>query len=113
MANGGKASIASHGPQIANGGRAVMAGHETYGIHSKGGKAGGQADPAKQLPGGPCNECNRMQSYKWYAAGTQCSACYVAANRERKRTAQQAEQKGRQTIQQAFAAAAAKKLKQE
>jgi hypothetical protein len=37
----------------------------------------------------------------------------MAELRERKRKAQQAEQKGKQTIQQAFAAAAAKKLKQE
>ncbi len=49
----------------------------------------------------------------WYAAGTQCSACYRAEQRERKYVAQQAEQKGRQTIEQVFAAAAAKKQKQE
>ncbi len=69
-----------------------------------------QADPAKQLPGGPCNTCNRTQSYKWYAAGTQCSACNKAENREVKRMAELAEQKA---IEQAFAAAAAKKQKQE
>jgi hypothetical protein len=45
-------------------------------------------------------------------ADTQCNACNQAAYRERKRKAQQAEQKGKQTIEQAFAAAA-KKLKQE
>jgi hypothetical protein len=118
MANGGKvggkASVLSHGPQMANGGKALMASPHAQAVHSKGGKVGGlQADPAKQLPGGPCNECNRTQSIKWHAAGTQCSACYTAAYRERKRTALQAEQKGRQNIQQAFAAAAAKKLKHE
>ncbi len=37
----------------------------------------------------------------------------MAAYRERKRMAEQAEQKGKQTIEQAFAAAAAKKQKQE
>ncbi len=36
-----------------------------------------------------------------------------AESRERKRMAELAEQKGRQTIEQAFAAAAVKKLKQE
>ncbi len=72
-----------------------------------------QADPAKQKTGGPCSECGRTQSVKWYAAGTQCSACNKAGYRERKRKAQQAEQKGKQTIEQAFAAATAKKLKQE
>ncbi len=45
--------------------------------------------------------------------GMQCSACYKAGQRERKRMAQLAEQKGKQTIEQAFAAAAAKKQKQE
>ncbi len=74
-------------------GKVVMAGHDRYGIHSKGGKVGGlQADPAKQVPGGPCSECGRTESILWYAAGTQCKACYTAAYRERKRTAQQAEQ---------------------
>ncbi len=50
------------------------------------------AGAAKQLPGGPCSKCGR--SIKWYAAGTQCMACYMAEQRERKRRAQQAEQKG-------------------
>ncbi len=63
--------------------------------------------------GGPCNKCNRTESIYWYAAGPQCKACYQAELRERKRKAQLAEQKGKQTIQQAFAAAHAKKLKQE
>ncbi len=90
-----------------------MAGHDKYGIHSMEGKEGGlQADPAKQLDGGPC-KCGRTQSIKWYAAGTQCSACNRAAYRERKRKAQQAEQKGKKSIQHALAAAAAKKQKQE
>jgi hypothetical protein len=40
-------------------------------------------------------------------------ACYKAELRERKRKAQLAEQKGKQTIEQAFAAAAAKKPKQQ
>ncbi len=39
--------------------------------------------------------------------------CYKLEWLERKRKAQQAEQKGKQTIEQAFAAAAAKKQKQE
>ncbi len=39
--------------------------------------------------------------------------CYKAAYRERKRMAQQAEQRGKQNIEQVFAAAAAKKQKQE
>jgi hypothetical protein len=43
----------------------------------------------------------------------ECKACYIAEQRERKRKAQQAEQKGKQTIVQAFAATAAKKHKQE
>ncbi len=38
-------------------------------------------------------------------------ACYKAEQRERKRNAQQAEQKGKQHITQLFAAAAAKKQK--
>ncbi len=112
---GGKATTASHGPQLANGGKvggkATMAGPHAQRISSKGGKVGGlQADPAKQLPGGPCNKCNRTESIRWYAAGTQCKACYMAEHREKKRLA---EQKGRQTIEQAFTAAAAKKQKQE
>ncbi len=48
----------------------------------------------------------------WYS-GPKCNTCYKAANKERKRTAELAEQKGKQTIEQAFAAAAAKKQKQE
>ncbi len=44
---------------------------------------------------------------------TQCMACYKAEQRERKRKVQLAEQKGKQTIEQAFAAATAKKQKQE
>ncbi len=95
-------------------GKAVLPGHDEYGFHSAGGKVGGlQADPAKQLPGGPCNRCNRTESIRWYAAGTQCSACYKAELRERKRKVQQAEQKGKQSIEQMFAAAAAKKQKQQ
>ncbi len=39
--------------------------------------------------------------------------CYMAEQREKKRKAQQAEQKGKQSITQLFAAAAVKKLKQE
>ncbi len=68
-----------------------MAGPHAQRISSMGGKVGGlQADPTKQLPGGPC-KCGRTQSNKWYAAGTQCMACYMAAYRERQRKAQQAE----------------------
>ncbi len=78
------------------------------------GKVGGlRADPSKQLPGGPCNKCNRTGSITWYAAGTQCNACYKAEQREKKRKAQQAEQKGKQSITQMFAVAAAKKQKQQ
>ncbi len=61
----------------------------------------------------PCPLQQTAARGEWYAAGTQCNACYMAESRERKRKAQQAEQKGKQTIQQAFAAAAAKKLKQQ
>ncbi len=46
------------------------------------------------------------------AAGTQCMACYKAESRERKRKAQ-AEKMGKQSIEQMFAAAAAKKQKQQ
>ncbi len=35
-----------------------------------------------------------MQSTRWYAAGTQYSACNKEANKERKRIAQQPEQNG-------------------
>ncbi len=66
------------------------------------------------------NNCKRTQSIYWYAAGTQCSACKKASRgmqegelRERKRKAQQAEQKGKQSITQAFAAAAAKTQKKQ
>ncbi len=58
-------------------------------------------------------KCGRTQSTQWYAAGTQCSACNRAEHRERKRMAEQAEQKGKQSIKQMFAAAAAKKQKQQ
>ncbi len=41
------------------GGKALMASPHSHAFHSKGGKVGGlQADPAKQLPGGPC-KCGR------------------------------------------------------
>ncbi len=65
----------------------------------------------KQLPGLPL-KAEGVSGHR-ASGGTQCNACYMAELRERKRKAQQAEQKGKQTIQQAFAAAAAKKLKQE
>ncbi len=72
-----------------------------------------QADPAKQKKaGGPC-KCGRTQSISWYTAGMQCSACCKAANRDRKRKAQQAKQKGQQSITRMFGAAAGKKLKQD
>ncbi len=75
-------------------GKTTMAGPYAKAIQRVGGKVGGlQADPAKQLPGGPC-KCRRAQSTRWFAAGMQCNACRVAADRERKRKAQQAEKKG-------------------
>jgi hypothetical protein len=102
MAGHDKYGIHSAGGKV--GGKATMAGPHAERIHSKGGKEGGlQADPAKQKSGGPCNKCGR----------TECNACHVAEHREQKRKAQQAEQKGKQSIEQMFAAAAAKKLKQE
>ena len=39
MANGGKATVASHGAQMANGGKATMAGEYAPRIQSAGGKA--------------------------------------------------------------------------
>ncbi len=52
------------------------------------------------------------ESCSWHVDGTQCNACCEAARKEWKRMAELAEQKGKQTIEQAFAAAAAKKQKQ-
>jgi hypothetical protein len=55
---------------IVNREKATIAGPHAQRIHSMGGKVGGlQADPAKQKDGGPCSECRRTQSIKWYKHG--------------------------------------------
>jgi hypothetical protein len=101
MANGGKAG---KGKAASAAKVAAVRANERLG--------GKPRDPAKQKLGGPCSKCGKTDSITWYS-GPKCHACYAAERKEKKRTAELAEQKGKQTIEQVFAAAATKKQNQE
>jgi hypothetical protein len=105
--NGGEASIASHGPQMGNGGRASTGGEASIASHGpqmgNGGRVGGQASNESHglqmgnggrakggtggpgLPGGPCLNCGARVSSKWCGGGgrgskLQGKICYFCWN---------------------------------